>query len=205
MFGPLLSRRSLEALVLLGGVLLLGIGISAIALSEIRRAEALEQVPDMQAWSNGAKARYLAAREADPAAPLGILHIPSVRLDAPVYADDSSLNLDRGAAIIAGMAYPHELGHIGIAGHRDGYFRSLRELKLGDRIRLDTLYGPKEFVVDDLRVVEPDDLSLLAETRDQRLTIVTCYPFHFVGKAPQRYLVRAALITDDASALAGNP
>ncbi|MEE4279390.1 MAG: class D sortase [Halieaceae bacterium] len=209
--GPVRWRRRLEGLLLLSGGLLLAFGIGIVALGEIRRAEALEALPDMQDWSAGARARYLAAiseeRSAEPASTLGSLHIAAIDLEVPVYADSSRLNLDRGAAVVDGMAYPHERGHIGIAGHRDGYFRALRDLRKGDRIHLETLHGRRVFVVDELRIVDPEDLSLLAETRDPRLTLVTCYPFNYVGSAPQRYLVRAGLAnaTGDAGTAALPP
>jgi sortase A len=183
--------RLLEGAAYVGGVLLLVVALGSVLRSEVRAAQATEALPNMQLWSNEAKARYLAALDEADAPVLGVLHAPSLALEVPVYDSDSELNMDRGAGIIDGMAYPHELGHIGIAGHRDGYFRALKDLQLGDRLVLETLHGTKEFIVDDLRVIEPTELDYLQETVDQRLTIVTCYPFYFAGSAPQRYLVRA--------------
>ena len=192
------ATRLLEGLAYIAGVLLLVVALGSVLRSEVRAAHATEALPNMQLWSDEAKARYLAALDEADAPVLGVLHAPSLALEVPVYESDSDLNMDRGAGIIDGMAYPHELGHIGIAGHRDGYFRALKDLRLGDRLVLETLYGTKEFVVDDLRVIEPTELDYLQETVDQRLTIVTCYPFYFAGSAPQRYLVRATLLSAEA-------
>jgi len=190
--------RLLEGAAYIGGVLLLVVALASMVRSEVRAAQATEALPNMQLWSDEAKARYLAALDEADAPVLGVLHAPSLALEVPVYESDSDLNMDRGAGIIDGMAYPHELGHIGIAGHRDGYFRALKDLQLGDRLVLETLHGTKEFVVDDLRVIEPTELDYLQETVDQRLTIVTCYPFYFAGSAPQRYLVRATPLSAEA-------
>jgi sortase A len=191
------SCSAFEAVCYTLGVLLLTFALAALTQSELRAATSRDRLPDMQLWSDSARARYVEAVAAEPAAILATLHIPRIQLEVPVYASASDLNLDRGAGIIDGMAYPHELGHIGIAGHRDGYFRAIKNLKLGDQIRLETINGTKVFEVRDLRVVEASELSYLAETDEQRLTIVTCYPFYFAGSAPQRYLARAVPITDD--------
>jgi len=103
--------------------------------------------------------------------------------------------MDRGAGVIDGMAYPHEPGNIGIAGHRDGYFRVLKDVQVGDTLALQTLEGSKAFTIDSVQVVEISDTHLLQDTDDQTVTLVTCYPFYFVGHAPQRYIVTASLDT----------
>ena len=107
--------------------------------------------------------------------------------------------MDRGAGVIDGMAYPHEAGNIGIAGHRDGYFRVLKDIAVGDKILLRTLEGPKQFTIDSRAVVEVDDRSVLLDTQEQTLTLITCYPFYFVGHAPQRFIVTASLDTNDVN------
>ncbi len=188
----------LEGACYIAGLALTAVALAAFANSELRAASAQARVPDMQLWSDSAKARYVEAIAAEPEAVLGTLSIPRLELEVPVYASASDLNLDRGAGIIDGMAYPHELGHIGIAGHRDGYFRAIKDLEIGDRVELETLDGTKVFAVEDLRIVETSELSYLAETDDQRLTIVTCYPFYFAGSAPQRFLARAVPVGNNA-------
>jgi sortase A len=189
----------LESGAYVAGTLLLLLALGSVLRSEVRAAHAAEHIPDMQLWSDEAKARYLAALEEERAPVVGMLSAPSLDLDVPVYDSASDLNMDRGAGVIDGMSYPHEPGHIGIAGHRDGYFRAFKDIKLGDRIVLQTLYGTKEFVVDDLQVIEPTALEYLGDTDEQRLTLVTCYPFYFTGSAPQRFIVRAAPITAEVN------
>jgi LPXTG-site transpeptidase (sortase) family protein len=149
--------------------------------------------PDTSLWSPGRVEDYRLSLEGEIPPVLGVLELPSVGLKVPVYPSDSELNMDRGAGVIDGMAYPHEGGNIGIAGHRDGYFRALKDVQVGDPVILQTLEGPKRFVIDSRRVVEIDDTDLLQDTDDQRVTLVTCYPFYFVGHAPQRFIVTASL------------
>ncbi len=191
----------LEHVLYLGAFILIGVAAMNFVISEVRPRSGLGAMPDMQRWSQAAKQRYLAAIEHTEAPVLGSLRVPSLNLAVPVYASDSELSLDRGAATIDGMAYPHEAGHIGIAGHRDGYFRALEDIRLGAALELDTLKGTKHFVVDDIQIVGADDVSYLAETDEQRLTLVTCYPFYRVGSAPNRFLVRASRRPPDPAAL----
>ena len=151
--------------------------------------------PDTSLWNGQRIKDYEASLSAALPEVLGVLEIPSVSLKVPVYATNTDLVMDRGAGIIDGMAYPHEPGNIGISGHRDGYFRVLKDVKKGDAIVLQSLEGEKQFRIDDIQVVEISDKRLLRDTDDQSLTLVTCYPFYFVGHAPQRYIVTASLDT----------
>lgn len=188
------SRASFaEWLCYSAGALLVAGALFQMVSSEVRAAQASAQLPEMQLWSDEAKARYVAALDETPGATLGHLRAPSLGLEVPVYENASDLHMDLGAGVIEGMSYPHEPGHIGIAGHRDGYFRALKDIAVGDALVLDTLHGQKRFVVEELKIIDPDEVAYLDYTIDQRLTIVTCYPFYYAGNAPQRFLVRAAL------------
>ncbi len=149
--------------------------------------------PDMTLWAPGRIEDYKASLSAELPPLLGVLEIPSVGLKVPVYSTSTDLTMDRGAGVIDGMAYPHEEGNIGISGHRDGYFRVLKDIQLGDEVVLQTLDGTKRFTIDMTQVVEIEDTRLLRDTREQTLTLVTCYPFYFVGHAPQRFVVTASL------------
>jgi sortase A len=91
-------------------------------------------------------------------------------------------------------------GNVGIAGHRDGFFRGLRDIHLGDTIDLLVEKGDFRYVVDEIVIVPPDDVSVLATRPKPGLTLVTCYPFYFVGSAPPRYVVRATIA--DSNSLA---
>lgn len=132
-------------------------------------------------------------------APLGVLEIPSVHLRVPVLDGTDSLTLNRGAGRIAGTSRPGEGGNIGIAGHRDSFFRPLKDIKTGDSIRLKTQEGIDTYVVDRLQIVSPREVGVLRAKASPSLTLVTCYPFYFLGNAPKRFVVTAYL-TEHAAA-----
>jgi sortase A len=205
--------RSGELLSYFAGVLFLGFFMVQIAQGEIQRRSAVAEfssqpeadlvpipevnAPDTSLWAPGRLVDYESSLAVDLPPVLGVLAIPSVGLEVPIYPSDSDLLMDRGSGVIDGMSYPHEPGNIGIAGHRDGYFRALKDVQPGDSLLLETLEGPKRFVINATQIVEIDELSLLQDTHEQTVTLVTCYPFYFVGHAPQRFIVTASLdITD---------
>ena len=101
--------------------------------------------------------------------------------------------MNRGVGQIAGTSLPGHGGNIGIAGHRDGFFRKLKDIRTGDSIELVTISGTDVFVVDQIRITSPTDVSVLRPRAKHSLTLVTCYPFYFVGPAPRRYIVEASL------------
>lgn len=125
--------------------------------------------------------------------PLAILRIPRIHLEAPVLRGTDEITLNRGVGHIAGMAAPGEAGNIGIAGHRDSFFRDLKNISRGDLVELETTSASTTYVVDRVLVTAPDDTSVLQPSRGQTLTLVTCYPFHFIGPAPRRFVVQASL------------
>ena len=92
---------------------------------------------------------------------------------------------------IEGTARIGEVGNIGIAGHRDGFFRGLKDIETGDTMELETLTGTQSYVIDKISIVSPEDVYVLDPSEESRITLVTCYPFYFVGKAPLRYIVHA--------------
>ena len=122
--------------------------------------------------------------------PIAILRIPDLGLEVPVYASASELYLNRGAGLIEGMGLPDKGGNLGIAGHRDGFFRVLKDVVPGQRIEIETQKRKHSYRVVSTEVVDPSELRVLADTLDPTVTLVTCYPFYFLGSAPQRFIVR---------------
>src|SRR6185503_10765300 len=104
--------------------------------------------------------------------------------------------LDRAVGYIEGTAQPGTDGNLGIAGHRDGFFRGLKDITAGDAIELDTIQGTDVYRVERTWVVGPEEVSVLDPTSERALTLVTCYPFYFIGSAPQRFIVRAVRIAE---------
>lgn len=125
--------------------------------------------------------------------PLAVLRIPGIHLEVPVLDGTDVLTLNHAAGRIAGTALPGQAGNIGIAAHRDSFFRNLGKLRVGDPIELETRNGVQTYVIEQTRIVMPDDVSVLDPRPTPSLTLVTCYPFHYLGRAPQRYIVIASL------------
>src|SRR5690348_3287756 len=128
-----------------------------------------------------------------PAESLAVLRIPALRLEVPVLEGTDAVTLNRGAGRIAGTSLPGQGGNIGIAGHRDGFFRPLKDIHRGDLIELVTTTRTDLYAVDRVRITSTADVSVLRPRRNPSLTLVTCYPFYFVGPAPSRYIVEASL------------
>lgn len=146
--------------------------------------------PDYSLWSAERIAEYqesLLQGEDDPHA---LLAIDRLNIRVPVYNGASDLNLNRGVARIQGTGRFGGNGNLGIAGHRDGFFRGLKDIQVGDSMTLETLDGTVEFVVSSISIVDPTEVSVLAPTDTPSVTLVTCYPFYYVGHAPQRFIVK---------------
>ena len=122
---------------------------------------------------------------------LGRLDIPRLGLSVVVLQGTGSRMLRLGTGHVEGTPLPGEAGNSGIAGHRDTFFRGLKDIRSNDEIQFQTATGLSRYAVDWVKVVAPDDLSVLAPSTESALTLVTCYPFYFVGPAPQRFVVRA--------------
>ena len=204
---------SLERCCWLAGLVLCVFVLAEVVRGEVRRTDALQRVeaawavdtPDMSLWSEGRKQAWLEARRTGTSDLLAVLDIPGLGLEVPVYASASDLDMDRGAGWIPGTSQPGELGNIGIAGHRDGYFRVLKDANVGDRLHLRTPAGLEQYEIDDIFIVDPLDVEILDPTDGQTITLVTCYPFYFVGHAPQRYIVRAVLTSTDETVTVAGP
>jgi sortase A len=134
-------------------------------------------------------------RPGEPMA-VGMIEIPAVGLATRVLEGSDARILGLAVGHIPGTALPGPSGNIGLAGHRDTYFRSLRRIKVGDEIRLTTVAGTFKYRVVSLRVVLPNAIEVLNDTQQPTLTLVTCYPFDFIGTAPQRLIVHAEMVPD---------
>lgn len=142
-----------------------------------------------------------AGSDADPL-PVAVLRIASLGVEVPVYPDLTELNLSRGAGWIGGTSAPNTGGNMAIAAHRDRYFRPLEDIRVGDTLELESLSGRGEFRVTRIAIVDPDDVSVLEDTEVSTITLVTCYPFYFIGNAPQRYVVQATAVEKSGKAIA---
>ncbi len=156
-------------------------------------AELPSSAVDLRLW--GAKriaaCRDSLARQFSPR--IAVLRAPKVGIEVPVFDGTDELVLNHGVGRIARTARPGEPGNIGIAGHRDGFFRALKGIAVGDRATLDRGADVAAYAVESIRIVARSDVTVLAQSSSPCLTLVTCYPFYFAGDAPRRYIVRCVL------------
>lgn len=160
-----------------------------------------EAPPDQSLWSKERVQAYEQTRRQEASDPMAVLRIPKIGLEVAVLEGTDDFTLNRAVGHIEDTARPGQTGNVGIAGHRDGFFRGLKDIVKGDTLELETLSGRQTYRVDDIWIVNPEDVHVLDPTPKPALTLVACYPFYFVGHAPQRYVVRAVR-QDGAS---GNP
>jgi sortase A len=148
---------------------------------------------DFSLWSLQRIRAYTESLSIETGLPLAVLSISNLHIRVPVFEGTDDLALNRGAGWIVGTAKPGQPGNIGIAGHRDGFFRGLKDIVAGDTIELATLDALATYVVDEIQIVDPQRVDVLQPRGSPSITLVTCYPFYFVGDAPQRFIVHATL------------
>jgi sortase A len=124
---------------------------------------------------------------------LARLEIPRIRVSAMVLDGAGSRTLRVGLGHISGTSRPGEQGNVAIAGHRDTIFRPLRRIKAGDEVVLETPRNTYHYRVSRIEIVDPTDTSVLKSHGQNELTLVTCYPFSFLGRAPKRFIVHAVI------------
>lgn len=214
--------RTISRFLVVTGVVLVGVYVAARLHSIVMSKAALQQfgetgqkrtllnkrprVPeverqqtDFSLWSMKRIAAYEASLSAQFAAPEAVLEIPKIGLEVPLFDGTDDLTLNRGVGRIEGTAHPGQKGNVGIAGHRDGFFRGLKDVAVGDKIEL-KMHGTMEtYRVDQVRIVKPTDVEILKDRNVATLTLVTCYPFYFIGNAPLRYVVQASLLHKSAN------
>jgi sortase A len=208
------SVKVLERLLLAAGVVLVTIWAAALlhrsisprfALWQFDRAKAaaqqgfgtsqskIEQGVDVSLWSEKRIQAYRDSLISKTDLPLGVLEIDKLRIRVPVYDGTDDLTLNRGVGRIIGTARLGETGNTGIAGHRDGFFRGLKDISMGDEIDLTTTAAKVIYIVDQIEIVSPADVRVLQSRPAPSITLVTCFPFYFVGDAPKRFIVHASL------------
>jgi sortase A len=128
---------------------------------------------------------------------IGQLEIPAIDLSVMVRRGTDKWTLNRSAGHIEGTALPWEHGNFAIAGHRDGVFRPLKGISRNDLVRLTTFKGTYQYRVDKIQIVEPTDSGVLAPSQKAEITLVTCYPFYFIGDAPKRFVVTAHRVEEN--------
>lgn len=151
-------------------------------------------IRNMNQWSSQRIAAYERAVSQHFGSPMAILRITRLGLQVPVLEGTDELALNRGVGHISGTVAPGEFGNIGIAGHRDGFFRVLKDVVVGDTIEVDLHDRIDFYRVTKMFIVNRKDVSVLRSHSISSLTLVTCYPFFFLGSAPKRFIVQATRV-----------
>jgi sortase A len=179
----------LERLLLVAGVVCLGwTGATWLDVYRFQR----EQSRVLEDQYSAVHAAMAPARNTiDPSGPIGRLDIPRLDVSVVVMPGDDGVTLNKAVGHLPDTPLPWNGGNTALAGHRDTFFRPLERLNSGDEIVFDTLRGRFRYRVRRTVVVEPEDLWVLAPSASPTLTLITCYPFTFVGPAPKRFVVQA--------------
>ena len=122
---------------------------------------------------------------------LGILSVPAIKLEVAIFEGTSARVLNLGIGRVAGTAHVGEHDNLALAGHRDGFFRGLKNIDVGDELILETGNKKERYKVTELFVVAPEDVHVLEQSGESMITLITCYPFYVLGHAPKRFIVRA--------------
>jgi sortase A len=158
-----------------------------------------KETTDISLWGRARLKAYRASLVLKTESPIGILSIHRLHMTVPVFDGTDELILNRGVGRISGTGSPGGDGNFAIAGHRDGFFRALKNIELGDFVEIETLTEKDTYIVDATRVVDPTEISVLQPSPVAMITLVTCYPFYFIGDAPERFIVKATLTRRELS------
>jgi sortase A len=184
-------RRWLARLLILAGVLALAWGGYAL-FSARRIQQQYRQVLDVERAVPAPETPKPALPLTVPLGePIGTIVVPRLGLSAVVAEGDDKPVLDNAAGHLPDTALPWNDGNSAVAAHRDGLFRPLKGIKVGDTVRFETIHGDFEYRVKESYIVEPDDVWVLNPTLEPTLTLISCYPFNFIGNAPKRFIVKA--------------
>jgi sortase A len=199
--------RNAHRILFAGSFLLLGFWVVSILEARLyqekqgRRLEDLRLVgggAERSADSSAAFAALSTRAEARVSGLIGRIEITRLELSAIIAEGTDEATLRRAVGHVPHTSFPGEVGNVGLAAHRDSFFRSLRNVSLGDTIRITTPDGLFSYLVDSTLIVAPGASEVLESTSTPLLTLVTCYPFNYIGHAPERFIVRAHLLSPSA-------
>jgi sortase A len=206
--------RALERLLLIVGVTSLGYYAYVSAETALYQAYETRELESILASKPASDIQLTAAADVSAAAPrraarphgsaVGRLEIPRLGVSAVVRTGSDARTLRLAIGHIPGTAFPGDPGNAGLAAHRDTFFRRLGDVRAGDEVRVVTPDGTFRYEVEGTKVVAPTDVWVLDPTERPSLTLVTCYPFNYIGPAPRRFIVRAVLASGGAGVRAYN-
>ena len=196
--------RNFATLLIIAGLIFIGFGGYQLIQTEQAQSKSLEEARTLLASKKNANKQ----NNDDPIPPeeflpdhgetVGLLHIPRLEAELPIVEGTNEDDLEKGVGHYASTAYPFQNDQIVLSGHRDTVFRRMGELEIGDLLTVQVEYGERSYEIVDTKIVDADDRTIIVPTSpDEVLTVTTCYPFSFVGSAPDRYII-TALPVDEA-------
>ena len=197
-----------RGLVVVGASCLLWAGATSLSavVYQVEQSVSLERLGQALDQPEGDRSASVVKTTPEARAPLGRLEIPRIGLSAIVAEGDDGKTLKVAIGHLPDTPLPWQVGNSALAGHRDSFFRPLRHIQVGDDIHLATVHGTLRYQVTRHTVVDPEDLWVLDPSPTAALTLITCYPFDFVGPAPRRFIVHAERVTDaDGSSATRTP
>lgn len=194
--------RNAHRLLFAGSFLLLGFWLVSTLDARLYQASQGRRLEDLRhaggvrtADSSLVFAAVSTRAEARLSGLIGRIEIPRLELSAIISEGTDEATLRRAVGHVTQTPFPGEAGNVGLAAHRDSFFRELRNVGLSDTIRITTPDGLFSYIVDSTLIVVPEAINVLDSTSTPLLTLVTCYPFNYIGHAPERFIVRARLIS----------
>jgi sortase A len=190
------SRRLLAfALTVIGIALMAWVVVQRVERARFQHEKAAELRESVS------EARPGPAPAAEPRLPpdgvIGRLEIPRLHLSVVVMEGDDEETLEKAVGHLPDTVLPWERGNTALAGHRDGFFRPLEDIEIGDEMRLTSPRGVFTYRVHAAFITMPTDVNVLNPSWGDELTLITCYPFHYVGSAPKRYVIKADRVVED--------
>jgi LPXTG-site transpeptidase (sortase) family protein len=189
----------ISGLLLLSGIVI--VGVAAEQKAEMRVSAGDYVLPALAFH----KSESVAAKNQVFQAPrlndfLGTIAIPALKITVPIYEGTTDAQLKKGVGHFIGSVLPGVRDNSVLAGHRDSVFSKLGKIRIGDLVTIDSESGIYQYKVARIRIVEADDRTIIVPTTTAILTLSTCYPFHFIGNAPKRFIVSAQMLPVEASA-----
>ncbi len=188
--------RKFAILLIVAGFVFIAFGGYQLIKTEQAQSKSLEEAKNLLAHTKNNKdiADTISAEDFSPdhGETVGLLHIPRLEAELPIVEGTDEDELDKGVGHYAGTAYPFQNDQIVLSGHRDTVFRRMGELEIGDILTVEMEYGERAYEIVDTKIVDADDRTIIVPTApDEVLTVTTCYPFSFIGSAPDRYIITA--------------
>jgi sortase A len=187
--------KTLSLLLIIGGLLFTGYGVWQIVETNVKTNQSLA---DAQAAIRSSEAKKMPSPsqekryEPEIGDAVGILKIDRLNAELPIVEGTDPDDLEKGVGHYKGSYYPNENGQIVLSGHRDTVFRKAGDLIIGDSLKILLPYGEFEYKIKSTKIVDADDMSIITlQNEKEELILTTCYPFRFVGNAPERYIIYA--------------